>query len=325
MKKLSYLTIAPALVALCFAATVASAQEGTTSVRGTLELPENAGDGINTEGLSLDDATILMQGPYNYPRKPYPADWKEMNPEQRREWNTEFKESEAFGVYQKKIEEAKANRTTFETTISADGSFVFEEVKPSWYELTVRIMHPNAEERNYEQSRANAMKQFFVRNVDKPHDFGVIELDVKNVLMPGDTAPLWTIRSFEGKEVNLADFRGKYVLFDFWATWCGPCIEEIPNLKKAHAEFGGERLAVVGINTDTEQGTAQDWLDDNPPTFQQLFMGFGENHAAVSTAYGFTSIPSIWLIGPDGKIVARDLHGKALQEAVANAMNATEK
>ena len=143
--------------------------------------------------------------------------------------------------------------------------------------------------------------------------------------MTGDTAPLWTIRSFEGKEVNLADFRGKYVLFDFWATWCGPCIEEIPNLKKAHAEFGGERLAVVGINTDTEQGTAQDWLDDNPPTFQQLFMGFGENHAAVSTAYGFTSIPSIWLIGPDGKIVARDLHGKALQEAVANAMNATEK
>ena len=325
MKKFYYLKITLTLAFVCFATTVASAQDETTSVIGTIKLPEDAGEGINTEGLSLADATILMQGRFNHPRRPLPEGWKEMSPEEREQWGIEFEKSDAYEAYQQKIEEAEAKRTTFETTIAADGSFVFEGIKPEWYELTVRIMHPNAEGRDYEQARAHAMRQFFVKNVDEAKDFQTINLKVKNVVMPGDTAPLWTIPSFEGEEVNLADFRGKYVLFDFWATWCGPCKKEIPNLQQVYAEFGGERLAVVGINVDTEQKTAQDWLDKNPPTFPQLFLGYGENHDAISKAYGFTSIPSIWLIGPDGKIVARDLRGDSLREAVESAMKDADK
>ena len=295
-----------------------SATSSTTSISGVVKFPTEVPDEISTEGISLTDARIILEGKYNHPSYPYPADYKKWKPEQRREWIAEFIKSEAYEGYEKRVEAALAKRPTFETKIAEDGSFVFTDVKPSWYQITAVIPHAEATGKpDYPLARAYAMHQFFVKE-DAEKNRVTLRLKVKNVLMPGDQAPPWAAPSFEGEETNLSDFKGKFVLFDFWATWCEPCKAEIPNLKKIHADLG-EEVTVVGINIDSEEKTAKDWLKENPSTYKQLYLD-EEAYEKISTAYGIESVPAIWLVGPDGKIIARDLYGKEIREAVDAAL-----
>lgn len=107
----------------------------------------------------------------------------------------------------------------------------------------------------------------------------------------------------------------------FWATWCGPCLAEIPNLEAAHEEFGGDRLAVIGLSVDETIDIFKAFLQKKLSAYSQGFLD-GDHYLAIREAYGIRAIPSIWLVGPDGKIVARDLRGKALREAVREALDA---
>jgi len=137
--------------------------------------------------------------------------------------------------------------------------------------------------------------------------------------MPGDTAPDWTATGYDGTEFKLSDYRGQYVLFDFWATWCGPCKAEFPNLKAVYEDFGGERFEMIGLSIDKTIDLPKEYHEKNPSTYTQGFVE-PEPYQQVRNDYGIRSIPSIWLIGPDGKIVGRDLRGKALREAVRTAL-----
>lgn len=118
-----------------------------------------------------------------------------------------------------------------------------------------------------------------------------------------------------GKPVKLSDFRGKYVLVDFWASWCKPCRAENPNLLKAYNKYKDKHFTILGVSLDDEQ-TRRAWTgavqkDGMPWTQVSDLKGF---ESAAAKLYGVTAIPSNFLIDPSGKIVARNLRGADLEK-----------
>ena len=123
---------------------------------------------------------------------------------------------------------------------------------------------------------------------------------------------------YEGKVTKLSDYvgKGKYVLVDFWASWCGPCRAEIPNLIKVYNKYKGEKFEVLGVAT-------WDKSEDTKKAIEQMGIPYPQMlnaQKAGSDAYGISGIPQIILFAPDGKIVKRDLRGEAVEKAVAEVL-----
>lgn len=126
----------------------------------------------------------------------------------------------------------------------------------------------------------------------------------------------FTQNNEEGKAVHFADFKGHYVLIDFWASWCGPCRAENPNVLKAYNKYKDSNFTVIGISLDDN---AEKWKkaikDDGMPWTQVSSLnGFKDE---VSDYYGIRGIPSTLLVDPSGKIIAKDLRGEMLQQKLA--------
>lgn len=119
----------------------------------------------------------------------------------------------------------------------------------------------------------------------------------------------------EGNEVDLAKMKGKVVLVDFWATWCGPCIQELPNVQEAYEKYHEKGFEIIGISLDDDRDKLENFLENNDMPWPQYFDGKGWQNE-ISTKFGINSIPATYLIGKDGKIAATDLRGSALGTAV---------
>lgn len=125
----------------------------------------------------------------------------------------------------------------------------------------------------------------------------------------------------DGKPSKLSDYvgKGKYVLVDFWASWCGPCKGEIPNLIELQNKFGGEKFTVLGVNVWDEEDKFKAALTDEGITYPQIYVP-RDNKDNATDLYGIKGIPQIILFGPDGVIVKRDLRGDAMKAFVAEQM-----
>jgi peroxiredoxin len=143
------------------------------------------------------------------------------------------------------------------------------------------------------------------------------DFNIDNIAGVGITAPDFTQADTSGKPVSLKDFRGKYVLLDFWASWCGPCRAENPNVVKAFNKYQAKGFTVVSVSLD-RPGKKEDWMkaihNDHLTWTNVSDLKFWGN--AVAKLYDINAVPSNFLIGPDGKIVAKNLHGDDLDKAL---------
>ena len=138
-------------------------------------------------------------------------------------------------------------------------------------------------------------------------------------LVPG-TAPFpVTASDLSGSPISLAQYKGKVVLMDFWATWCGPCVGEMPNVIAAYSKYHAQGFDVVGISLDQDKSALTGFIASNKMPWRQVFDGKGWG-SAVPNQYGVKAIPFGLLIGRDGKIAAVDVRGPALTTAIEKAL-----
>ena len=138
----------------------------------------------------------------------------------------------------------------------------------------------------------------------------------------GVTAPDFIQNDINGVPVKLSSFRGKYVLLDFWASWCGPCRQENPNVVKAYNKYKDKNFTILSVSLDKASGKA-DWLaaiqNDGLSWTQVSDLKFWNNE--VAALYSITSIPANFLIDPNGKIIARDLRGDDLENKLEEVLS----
>lgn len=131
----------------------------------------------------------------------------------------------------------------------------------------------------------------------------------------GKKAPAAVTRTLDGTEWRLEDQRGKVVVMDFWAMWCGPCVATMPEMKKIYEKYKSrEDFVIVGVSLDTEKEKLVKFCEEREIPWPQLFEVEKSWQNSAARAFEIRGIPSVWVIDKEGNVVGMDLHGSRIEE-----------
>ena len=145
--------------------------------------------------------------------------------------------------------------------------------------------------------------------------------EIQSHLVAGAPFPDFHETDLSGQPLSPANYHGKIVLIDFWATWCGPCVQELPNVLKVYQQYHDKGFEVIGVSLDEEKDKLTDFIKEKGVAWPQYFDGKGWQNKLAAT-YGITGVPATYLLGKDGKIIGKDLRGDSLESAVSTALAA---
>jgi thiol-disulfide isomerase/thioredoxin len=217
------------------------------------------------------------------------------------------------------------SKRSYALQFAQDGSFRIEDVPGGKYQLTIE-----ARERGGGRGQRRPPPiTFHSQEVevpdspggrsDAPFDLGAIETVPQ--LYRGAMAADFAVKTLDDKTIRLSDFRGKFVLLDFWAAGSAPCAEQTPFLVETYAAFkDNPRFAMIGLNMDTNAAAPGDYTRTNHLGWSQGLLGQGA-HSDVPDRYGVERLPSIMLIGPDGRVQVTGLRGGTIKSTVDVALN----
>lgn len=145
--------------------------------------------------------------------------------------------------------------------------------------------------------------------------------DVLGASREGNPAPDFTLNDPDGNPVTLSSLKGKYVLIDFWASWCQPCMQEMPNVIEQYNTYHSKGFEIIGVSLDRNR---EAWVNTISEMNMSWLHGWdmeGEVPAEVATKYGVTGIPHTVLLDKEGNIIAKNLRGPALKEKLSELMD----
>ena len=146
---------------------------------------------------------------------------------------------------------------------------------------------------------------------------------IQDALAVSSPFPDFDVKDLDGKPLSVAAYKGKVVMIDFWATWCGPCVGEVPNVVKVYEKYHPQGFEIIGVSLDRE-GDKDKLIaftkdKDHIMPWRQYYDGkYWANELAVK--YGVNSIPATFLLDGSGKIIAKNVRGEALDPAVKKAL-----
>jgi thiol-disulfide isomerase/thioredoxin len=133
--------------------------------------------------------------------------------------------------------------------------------------------------------------------------------------------------ALDGRKIDLKNMRGKVVLVDFWATWCAPCVKEVPHLKELYKKYHDQGFEIIGITLD--EGAAaervKELIAEKEIPWPQRFEGKGFNNDSYRQLYGIGSLPTVWLVNKEGIIVDRNARGERLEPLIQKYLGLSKK
>lgn len=169
-----------------------------------------------------------------------------------------------------------------------------------------------------------ALKSYLAASPDA-YDAGQIRLIIANPKLAGERVALpFKVNSSTGEELSLERFKGKVVLLDFWASWCGPCREDMPYVRDIWKKYSREGFVIIGINLDSNRNSFDNYMKREEISWPQYYDGRGWNNQ-ISRLYGVSSIPHTVLIDQDGIIRAIGLRGDSLSGKIGELLKKSHK
>ena len=136
----------------------------------------------------------------------------------------------------------------------------------------------------------------------------------------GKPVPDFSATDLDGNPISLQDYRGKVVLLDFWGVWCGPCIAEMPNVKKVYDTYKDQGFDIIGVTLDSDETELRDYIKENDLQWRQVFSGKAWRDDPLAQQYNITGVPSQWLIDRDGTLISHKARGEDLERLVVEAL-----